>query len=171
MSTTLRETGLFTSRKRRTGEIDGGPNHGVKRSFSTDKSRFAKDVSGGSSTASGSGGSGITAGVSKPAINNGHVQHAIHKEVQYSTEGKAQVAENTLKVFKFVSKSFVIPSDFEKDHKFGPLSGVSHEVRVVSAYMAGLLEARPGAATGVKMCIECGNKGHFPRYCSSAFDK
>lgn len=27
------------------------------------------------------------------------------------------MAENTLKVFKFVSKSFVIPSDFEKDHK------------------------------------------------------
>lgn len=39
------------------------------------------------------------------------------QEVQYSTEGKDKVPGNTLKVFHFVKKSFVIPSDFEKDHK------------------------------------------------------
>lgn len=50
--------------------------------------------------------------------------------------------------------------------QFGPLSGVSHEVRVVSAYMAGQLEASSEEAKlGVKMCLECGNKGHFPRHC------
>lgn len=67
---------------------------------------------------------------------------------------------------------FVLPIFLAFDvQQFGPLSGVSHEVRVVSAYMAGLLEARSDAVAGVKMCIECGNKGHFPRHCPSAFSQ
>lgn len=42
-----------------------------------------------------------------------------HQEVQYSREGKSkeEVPENTLAVFRFVKKAFVIPNDFEKDHK------------------------------------------------------
>lgn len=41
------------------------------------------------------------------------------QEVQYSREGKSKdkVPENTLAVFRFVKEAFVIPNDFEKDHK------------------------------------------------------
>ncbi|CAM9722665.1 unnamed protein product, partial [Ectocarpus fasciculatus] len=93
------------------------------------------------------------------------------QEVQYSREGKnkGNVPANTLAVFRFVKEAFFIPNNFEKDHKFGPLSGVSHELRVVSAFMAGQLEPRTEEAkAGVKMCLECGAKGHFPRHCPLA---
>lgn len=42
------------------------------------------------------------------------------QEVQYSREGnksKGEVPEKTLAVFRFVKQAFVIPTDFEKDHK------------------------------------------------------
>lgn len=41
------------------------------------------------------------------------------QEVQYSreSEGKDEVPEKTLAVFRFVKEAFVIPNDFEKDHK------------------------------------------------------
>lgn len=41
------------------------------------------------------------------------------QEVQYSREGKSMgnVPANTLAVFRFVKEAFVIPNNFEKDHK------------------------------------------------------
>ncbi|CAN0145213.1 unnamed protein product [Scytosiphon promiscuus] len=177
MSGTIHNTAFFPSRKRRSGgeAADGLKLQESKRPFAAGEKQ--RDSRAGSSSSSSSASSstaalpsfGIVAGAVAPkSTDNGYVQEAIHKEVQYSPEGKSkhQVPANTLKVFRFVEEAFVIPSDFEKDHKFGPLSGMSHEVRVVSAFMAGQLEPRSEEAkAGVKMCLECGGKGHFPRHC------
>lgn len=45
------------------------------------------------------------------------------QEVQYSREGnsKGNVPANTLAVFRFVKEAFVIPNNFEKDHKVIPV--------------------------------------------------
>eukprot|EP00752_Nemacystus_decipiens_P011353 g10087.t1 len=165
--TSIQDSGLFPSRKRRTGDIAGGVKQEEnKRPFTVGGKK--RDASLSTSSAA-LPSLGVVAGAVAPkSKNNTHVQEAIHKEVQYSREGKGKdaVPEKTLAVFRFVKDAFVIPNGFEKDHKFGPLSGVSHEMRVVSAYMAGQLEARTEEAkNGVKMCLECGNKGHFPRHC------
>eukprot|EP00903_Cladosiphon_okamuranus_P018916 g17398.t1 len=157
--TSIQDSGLFPSRKRRSGDIvDGLKQEENKRSFRAGGKN--RDASGSSSSSTALPSLGVVAGAVAPKFtNNNHVQEAIHKEVQYSREGKGKdedkVPETTLAVFRFVKEAFVVPNDFEKDHKFGPLSGVSHEVRVVSAYMAGQLEARTEEAKrGVKMCLE-----------------
>jgi Zinc knuckle len=52
-------------------------------------------------------------------------------------------------------------------NRFGPLSGTSAEERLVVAYLGGQLNPRAGkeSAADVKMCIECGEAGHFRRDC------
>lgn len=51
------------------------------------------------------------------------------QEVHYSREGQEGVPQNTLKVFRFVKEAFVIPDDFDKNHR-------------VSAYCNGALFER-----------------------------
>ncbi|CAB1103594.1 unnamed protein product [Ectocarpus sp. CCAP 1310/34] len=172
-SSTIQGSAMFPTRKRRQQTrdvvVDGLKQQETKRPFAAgDKKR---DGGSGSLSAAALPSLGVVAGATAPKPSNSHVQEAIHKEVQYSREGnsKGNVPANTLAVFRFVKEAFVIPNNFEKDHKFGPLSGVSHELRVVSAFMAGQLEARTEEAKGgVKMCLECGAKGHFPRHCPLA---
>jgi Zinc knuckle len=52
-------------------------------------------------------------------------------------------------------------------NRFGPLSGTSAEERLIVAYLGGQLNPRAGreSAADTKMCIECGNEGHFRRDC------
>ncbi len=69
--------------------------------------------------------------------------------------------------FRFVLENFVIPQNFELIHKFGALSGLSYEERVIDAYMWQLFEP---VIVGVDlrtllMCHLCGRTGHFPAHC------
>ena len=106
--------------------------------------RFAKDVSGGSSTASGSGGSGITAGVSKPAINNGHVQHAIHK-----VRTRQPVGTYGIK-FPFDYKPYHCPALLLFYFLFSPLFSSSTCQPVVRAFTTSELLDEPwSVVTGV----------------------
>ncbi|CAM9515955.1 unnamed protein product [Chrysoparadoxa australica] len=70
------------------------------------------------------------------------------------------------KVYRFVEAHFIIPPDADHESAFGPLSGTSHEERVIRAYENNLLNKKQGAGAGadLKMCSDCGEVGHFPRY-------
>ncbi|CBJ32969.1 hypothetical protein Esi_0398_0019 [Ectocarpus siliculosus] len=121
-SSTIQGSAMFPNRKRRqqTGDVvvDGLKQQETKRPFANgDKKR---DGGSGSVSAAALPSLGVVAGATAPkSSSNSHVQEAIHKEVQYSREGKSKgnVPANTLAVFRFVKEAFVIPNNFEKDHK------------------------------------------------------
>mmetsp|Transcript_13236 Transcript_13236/g.21009 ORF Transcript_13236/g.21009 Transcript_13236/m.21009 type:complete len:160 (+) Transcript_13236:201-680(+) len=115
-------------------------------------------------------------GLGEETETQSHIPVFLHKVVGYDRAGERQISPNMLKVFEFVQANFIIPEDFEKDHQYGPLSGVCHERRVVNAYMHNLL--RPAGlqksdeitiADELKMCQICGDFGHWPRFCPEGF--
>eukprot|EP00968_Pinguiococcus_pyrenoidosus_P004985 scaffold323_cov232-Pinguiococcus_pyrenoidosus.AAC.4 len=69
----------------------------------------------------------------------------------------------TFALFSDRYSSFLqIPKDFEKDSKYGPISGLSFEERVLAAYQQDKL--RPKSAK-VKICVACASVGHVKRRC------
>ena len=54
----------------------------------------------------------------------------------------------------------------------GIYSGTCHEQRVIDAYVSKMLVPLRGkdACLNVKMCIECGDQGHFGRDCEKMFE-
>ena len=66
-----------------------------------------------------------------------------------------------------LSSHFIVPSDFAL-MKYGPLSGLSHEQRLISAYYAGALVPQRGGAWPPVVCCTCGAEGHCPDECSAA---
>ena len=67
------------------------------------------------------------------------------------------------RVVEFVKKYYEIPEDFDKDKSFGPLSGSSPELRLVSAYAGrGVLKLKDGLKEEDVpiMCYVCGEIGH-----------
>lgn len=42
------------------------------------------------------------------------------QEVQYKREGEDEVPEKTMQAYRFVKNAFVIPDNFEKNHKVRP---------------------------------------------------
>lgn len=174
---TLQGTELFAARKRRNG-VGGGSTDGAKRTLVEGKGIGRVNVGiQGLSLSKPSSVSSVSSPISRAAgaiapcsKGSTRVQEAIHKEVDYRREGTEKLPETTMQVYQFVKKRFIIPDGFEKDHKYGPLSGVSHEVRVISAYMAGQLKTRFKEQEAAKMCMECGSMGHFPRYCPSVLE-
>jgi hypothetical protein len=95
----------------------------------------------------------------------------LHANVQYKVEGHAtNLTEAQAKVFAWVKVNYDIPSDFDINHKYGALSGVSHEERVNSAYMFKLIEPKNPSEMPqqIKMCTSCGEDGHFFTRCSKS---
>ena len=68
-----------------------------------------------------------------------HVPTYIHKNLNYHRRGQAFLNETLKRVFDLVEEHYVIPSDFESNRSYGPLSGTCFEERVVNAYDRGLL--------------------------------
>lgn len=64
--------------------------------------------------------------------------------------------------------NYTIPSDFQSNASFGPLSGVSHEERVLAAYSTRKLQLKPGCVGG-DVCTGCGTVGHLARSCPRVF--
>ena len=75
----------------------------------------------------------------------------LHANVGYKVEGHADLTESTLKVFSWVKEHYSIPADFNTDHKFGALSGISFEERVISAYQFNLIQPKDPDAKQVKI--------------------
>lgn len=96
---------------------------------------------------------------------------AIFECVGYEAEGSRPLSAAMHSVVRFIRDVFVIPPDFESNsYKYGPLSGMCFEDRLVTAYTAGKLQPKaPGdARAGVKMCKLCAKPGHFYFECSAA---
>lgn len=93
---------------------------------------------------------------------DGYVPTYIHKNLSYQREGKAYLSETTRKVFDMVKEHFVIPDDFEQSRKYGPLSGICFEERVIRAYNFGTLKAKKEEEGGraIIICSNCSTKGH-----------
>jgi hypothetical protein len=70
----------------------------------------------------------------------------------------------------FHQEHFLIPEDFDLDYRFGPLSGVSYEQRLISSYEHNLLTRKDSSpATLPTLCTNCAEAGHSRRYCPAAF--
>lgn len=70
-----------------------------------------------------------------------------------------------LKVVEHIKQEYEIPSDFESNvRKFGPLSGLTYEERLISSYEWGLLKNKHGKAGEGRFCWKCQQEGsHFAR--------
>lgn len=90
----------------------------------------------------------------------------IHANLEYHRRGDLALRATTLKVYRFVRDHFLIPKEFEVDHKFGPLSGSCFEERVIRAYSLGELEAKMGLeGCDLHVCTYCGEGGHLKGNC------
>jgi hypothetical protein len=67
-----------------------------------------------------------------------------------------------------VQQTCEIPVDFEFNHTFGPLSGVTHEERLIVAYSMRKLTLRAGCEYAV-LCTSCAEQGHSSSRCPSLF--
>ena len=84
----------------------------------------------------------------------------IHKNLNYKRRGQAFLDKTLKCAFDLVEKNYVIPSDFENDRSYGPLSGTCFEERVVNAYDRGLLLPNVSSDCGILICINCAKIGH-----------
>jgi hypothetical protein len=89
--------------------------------------------------------------------SSAHVPTYLHKNVGYVREGEADLDPITQKVFDLVDRHYIIPEGFENNRKFGPISGVSFEQRVISCYCNNLLDPKGGQ---VEICTQCAKQDH-----------
>lgn len=116
---------------------------------------------------------GVSLAPTKPDIDLSlpdHPQAALHEAVFYKPRGQVQLSQGERAALDHVAANYVIPDDFELDTtKFGPLSGVSYEERLLSAYRHALLPLRRGH-TRVALCTGCAREGHWVTDCPAAFE-
>lgn len=97
-----------------------------------------------------------------------YVPTYIHKNVGYSSFGTAtdRLTDGQKLAFNFVVEQYHIPSDFETNRKWGPLSGTSYEERVLAAYATNGLDPSADSALIRKgICTFCGIVGHRKKLC------
>lgn len=99
-----------------------------------------------------------------------YVPTYIHKNVGYSSFGTAtdRLTDGQKLAFNFVVEQYHIPSDFETNRKYGPLSGTSYEERVLAAYATNGLDPSEDADSALirkGICTFCGIVGHRRKLC------
>mmetsp|Transcript_2158 Transcript_2158/g.6258 ORF Transcript_2158/g.6258 Transcript_2158/m.6258 type:complete len:215 (+) Transcript_2158:118-762(+) len=99
-----------------------------------------------------------------------YVPTYIHKNVGYARFGTAtdRLTDGQKLAFNFVVEQYNIPSDFETNRKYGPLSGTSYEERVLAAYATNGLDPSEEADPTLihkGICTFCGIIGHKKKLC------
>lgn len=90
----------------------------------------------------------------------------LHKNVEYCREGKSTLSSKTVHIFKWICDRYEIPSDFEQQRSFGPLSGTTFEQRVIGEYTLGKLHRKKNAPDGDTMiCLACAETDHVRDNC------
>ena len=92
---------------------------------------------------------------------------AIHLVVGYrdSNQNNTQyLTPGQIRLVEYIKQEYEIPPDFESNvRKFGPLSGLTYEERLISSYEWGLLQKKCRDAGG-RFCWKCEQMGnHFAR--------
>ena len=90
---------------------------------------------------------------------------AIFANLDYKRRGETALPENFMKVVAYVEDNFVVPENFEVLATFGVHSGSCYERRLIAAYTWGQLRPKNGQTAG-KMCVECGQMGHYRDDCA-----
>ena len=95
----------------------------------------------------------------------------LHKLLKYKRRGDAQLTDVQRTVMAFIERNFTVPGDFERSHKFGPLSGMCFEERLIAAYANEQLEPRLPTAdiAELRICTCCAKHGHTQTDCPAAF--
>jgi len=88
----------------------------------------------------------------------------IFSHVDYKKKGEAELPKTYQKVVAYIEKSFDIPEDFEISSSYGVHSGSCYERRLIAAFAWGQLNPKKGVQAQ-KMCVECGEMGHFRDDC------
>ena len=89
---------------------------------------------------------------------------SIFAHLEYQKRGVTTLPDNYKKVVSYVEKCFEVPKDFEISASYGVHSGSCYERRLIAAFVWGQLLPKPGVVPQ-KMCVECGQKGHFRDEC------
>lgn len=90
----------------------------------------------------------------------------LHKNVEYYREGASKLPITTIEVFNWICDRYEIPSDFEKQRSFGPLSGTTFELRVIEEYTLNKLNRKENAPDAETMiCSSCAQPGHVRDDC------
>lgn len=91
----------------------------------------------------------------------------IHSNVDYYRRGELALDQGKLRAYRFIRNNFLVPIDIETDPKFGPLSGICFEERVIRAYSLGQLKPKNDGQGGsgrslslLLVCSYCGDEGH-----------
>ena len=85
-----------------------------------------------------------------------------------------------MKVAKLIREKCIIPDDFLIDKvKYGPLAGISYEMRLLANYRSGKLEYRSTSSSDVRrssrilnsavptpLCSECASEEHWRDRCN-----
>lgn len=111
-----------------------------------------------------------------------HVQSELHKHVHFPS--KDAPGDSLVKVSKIIRERCLIPEDFLIDKvKFGPLAGISYEMRLLANYRNGNLELRNTSSSSASgsstrrssriitaslppLCSECASEEHWRDKCS-----
>lgn len=99
----------------------------------------------------------------KTVVDDHHIPTYIHKNLSYKRKGTASLPLKVQATFELVQDYYDIPVDFEQSRFYGPLSGTSHEERVICAYNLSLLEPKKGKH--VEICSSCVKVGHKRNDC------
>ena len=97
-----------------------------------------------------------------------HVPVFLHRHLDYLREGEKKLSGPVKQAYAFIKARCEIPENFEGDQKFGPLSGICFEERVISAYRLKMLEMKKGLEY-ISVCTMCGSRGHDKYSCPDAF--
>ena len=88
----------------------------------------------------------------------------IHKNLGYQRKGEASLSPTRIQAFELLERYFIIPFDFEQNHRYGPLSGTCFEERVISAYNLSLLKPKDERVETI-ICSQCATLGHKRNDC------
>jgi hypothetical protein len=119
--------------------------------------------------------------VESSSSSSSFVPTYIHKNLGYDRQGQRKgLSTNTLQCFQLIQEYYSIPSNFEQcrysenNSVGGPISGSSHEERVIQAYTLGKLHVKPeynndkttdGETIAIKICSCCADIGHMRDDC------
>mmetsp|Transcript_24170 Transcript_24170/g.75595 ORF Transcript_24170/g.75595 Transcript_24170/m.75595 type:complete len:152 (+) Transcript_24170:51-506(+) len=73
---------------------------------------------------------------------------ALNKLIFYTREGESDsLPPEKRTIYDFIVSSCEVPADFERNHKYGPKSGISYEERLINAFCFELFPIPPHAET------------------------